>query len=162
MAPTLCGSLLGLRWIQHLLTRDTRPVKNETARQYLSQVIINGFLVHEHSYRLHEWDNDDHDDLFLRLGLTEASGLDSSEKAQRLNQFVRFWCSVSDDVFRMGATFNTEPYIQRKHRNTLIRPMEFDKFFATLFHATQANASALAVVSAMALYGGTRVNEASI
>ena len=159
--PPYAAPCLGLRWIQHLLTRDTRPVKNETARQYLSQVIINGFLVHEHSYRLHEWDNDDHDDLFLRLGLTEASGLDSSEKAQRLNQFVRFWCSVSDDVFpEWGRPSTPNAYIQRKHRNTLIRPMEFDKFFATLFQATQANASALAVVSAMAFYGGTRANEA--
>ena len=151
---------MGLVWIRQLLTRKKHPVKNATARQYLSQVVINGFLVHEHSYRMHEWDWCDHEDLMMRLGIADDETLIPCDRAKRINQFIRFWRGESADLFADWPNVSQpEKYTERYFRCQTVQPADFDEYFFNTFQAPYDNAKPLAVVNALCFYGGLRVIE---
>ena len=157
IAPRTGAAYMALLWIGTKLHH--REIAVSTAKDYLSQIIINGVLEYESAFDFSDWDDEDVEGVRLRvMNRRKLSDSTRQNRQDRLGQFLSF-CQAHG--LMEEATLEKEKlnYALTKRRNRVLGLAQFDQLQYTITQSAEPEAPLVTTLLTLGFYGGLRSGE---
>jgi site-specific recombinase XerD len=157
IAPRTSAAYMALLWIGTKLHH--REIAVSTARDYLSQIVINGALEYEAAFDFSDWDDEDVESVRLRvMNRRKLSDSTRQNRQDRLGQFLAF-CQAHGLMAEATLEKEKLTYALTKRRNRVLGLAQFDQLQNTLTQSAEPEVALVNTLLTLGFYGGLRSGE---
>jgi site-specific recombinase XerD len=157
IAPRTSAAYMALLWIGTKLHH--REIAVSTAKDYLSQIVINGVLEYEAAFDFSDWDDEDVESVRLRvMNRRKLSDSTRQNRQDRLGQFLAF-CQAHGLMAEATLEKEKLTYALTKRRNRVLGLAQFDQLQNTLTQSAEPEVALVNTLLTLGFYGGLRSGE---
>ena len=157
IAPRTSAAYMALLWIGTKLHH--REIAVSTAKDYLSQIVINGALEYEAAFDFSDWDDEDVESVRLRvMNRRKLSDSTRQNRQDRLGQFLAF-CQAHGLMAEATLEKEKLTYALTKRRNRVLGLAQFDQLQNTLTQSAEPEVALVNTLLTLGFYGGLRSGE---